>query len=305
MSGINVPQHYIMQFSTNIALLLQQRGSKLEGTVTVGTYEGKQASPVDQVGAITAQRVTGRFNPMGRVDAPLDRRWVFPQDYDLPQLIDNFDKLRLMIDPTSTYVQNSVYAMGRAKDDEIIAAYFADAKTGEQGGTTTSFGATLTTSGGQNVSVGTGGAASGFNVAKMREAKRQLEANEVDFEHDEIITVVKSTQHDNLLNEVQIISSDFNGGDRPVLKDGRVERFLGINIKQCERLQTGTDDAAGTSTMVPVYAKSGMHLGKWQDVQNSVDQRNDLQGKPWQIYSLMTIGATRLEEKKVIRVWCR
>lgn len=306
MSGINVPSHYIMQFSTNLQLLLQQKGSKLEDTVTIGTYQGKQASPVDQVGAITAQRVTGRFNPMGRVDSPLDRRWVFPQDYDLPQLIDPFDKLRLLIDPTSVYAQNAQNAMGRAKDDEIIGAYFADAKTGEQAGTTVSFGATLTTAGGQNVAVATGaGSATGFNVAKMREAKRQLMANEVDLESDPIIAVVKSTQHDNLLNEVQIISSDFNGGDRPVLKEGMVARFLGIDIKQCERLTTGTDDAAGTSTQVPIYAKSGMHLGKWQDVQNSLDQRKDLQGLPWQLYSMMTIGATRLEEKKVIRVWCR
>lgn len=303
--SVNIPVHYVQQYSTNLELLLQQRGSKLRTTVTEGRYEGKAASPVDQVAAVAAQRVTGRLQAMPRVDAALDRRWVYPTDYDLPQLIDTFDKLRLITDPQSTYATNGMYAMGRAMDDEIIAAYFGDAKTGEAGGTTTAFGTALTTSGGQNVSVSTGGTTSGFNVAKMREAKRQLMANEVDFDMDQIISVVKSTQHDNLLNEVQIISADFNGGDRPVLKDGMVTRFLGIDIKQCERLTTGTDDVAGTSTQVPVYTKSGMHLGVWNDIQNSIGQREDIRGRPFQLYSLGTFGATRIEEKKVIRVWCR
>lgn len=303
--SLNIPVHYVQQYSTNLQLLLQQRGSKLRDTVTVGSYVGKQASPVDQVGAINAQQVVGRFQPMGRVDAPLDRRWVFPVDYDLPQLIDNFDKLRLLTDPQSTYATNGMYAMGRAMDDSIITAYFADAKTGENGGTTTSFGTTLTSAGGQNVGVGVGGAASGLNVAKLREGKKKLMANEVDIDSDPIVCIVTATQHDNLLNEVQVVSGDFGWKDMPVLKEGKLERFLGINFKHCERLTTGTDDAAGTSRQIPLYAKSGMHLGLWNDIQNSIDQRNDLQGKPWQLYSIGTFGGTRLEEKKVVRVWCR
>lgn len=303
--SVNIPVHYVQQYSTNLQLLLQQRGSKLRDTVTVGSYIGKQASPVDQVAAITAQKVIGRFNPMGRVDAALDRRWVFPNDYDLPQLIDTFDKLRLLTDPQSTYAVNAMYAMGRAMDDEIITAYFGTAKTGENGGTSTTFGTTLTTAGGQNVGVGVGGATSGLNVAKLREAKRRLMANEVDVESDPLVCVVTATQHDNLLNEVQVVSADFGWKDAPVLKEGKLERFLGINFKHCERITTGTDDAAGTSRQVPLYAKSGMHLGIWNDIQNSIDQRKDLQGLPYQLYSMGTFGATRLEEKKIVRVWCR
>jgi len=303
--SINIPLHYVQQYSTNLQLLLQQKGSKLRDTVMSGSHIGKQASPVDQVGAITAQRVTGRFNPMGRVDAALDRRWVFPNDYDLPQLIDTFDKLRLLVDPQSTYATNAMYAMGRAMDDEIVTAYFGDAKTGENGGTTTAFGTTLTSAGGQNVSVGVGGAASGLNVAKLREAKKTLMGNEVDLDSDPLICVVTSDQHDNLLNEVQVVSGDFGWKDAPVLKEGRLDRFLGINFLHCERLTTGTDDAAGTSRQIPIYAKSGMYLAMWNDIMNTISQRHDLQSEPFQVYSLGTFGATRLEEKKVVRVWCR
>lgn len=296
--SVNIPTHYVQQYSTNIQLLLQQKGSKLRGAVMTGSHVGKQASPVDQIGAIVAQKVTSRFAPMGRVDAPTDRRWVFPVDYDLPQLIDSFDKLRLLTDPASSYVTNSTYAMGRAQDDEIIAAFFADAKTGEQGGTTTAF-ATAT----QTVGVNTGGSASNLNVAKLRAGKKILMANEVDIDNDPIYCVITADEHDALLNEIQVVSTDFNS--KPVLVDGKVQQFLGINFIHCERLQTGTDDAAGTSTMVPMYAKSGMYMGMWNDISTDVSQRKDLQGLPYQAYAYGTFGATRLEEKKVVRVWCR
>lgn len=303
--SINIPTHYVQQYSTNVQLLLQQRGSKLRDTVMSGTHVGKQASPVDQFGAVAATKVTGRFQPMHRVDAPTDRRWVFPTDYDLPQMIDHFDKLRLLTDPQSSYVTNGMYAMGRAQDDEIIAAFFGDAKTGEQGATTTSFGTTLVAAGGQNVSADEGTVDSGLSVAKLRAAKKRLMANEVDIDNDPLVCVVTAAQHDNLLADTQVVSGDFGWKDAPVLKEGKLERFLGINFKHCERLENGTDDTATTSRAIPVYAKSGMYLGEWESIQNSLSQRDDLRGKPWQVYTLGTFGATRLEEKKVVRVWCR
>jgi len=296
--SVNLPGHYVVQYANNIQLLLQQKGSKLRNLVMTGSYVGKQASPVDQIGSISAQKVASRFAPMGRVDAPVDRRWVFPNDYDLPQLIDQFDKLRLLLDPSSSYVQNAMYAMGRAMDDEIIDAFFADAKTGETGATTTSF-ATAT----QTVGVSTGGTTSSLNVAKLRAAKRILMANEVDLDSDPITCIITAKEHDALLNEIQITSMDFNS--KPVLVDGKVQQFLGINFVHCERLKTGIDDASGTSNMIPLFAKSGMHLGMWNDVTTDISQRKDLQGLPWQAYAYGTFGATRVEEKKIVRVWCR
>lgn len=302
--SLTLPTHYVQQYSTNIQLLLQQKGSKLRDKVMTGSHVGKQASPVDQIGAINMQPRTTRFTPMGRVDAPTDRRWVFPSDFDLPQLVDNIDKLRMITDPQSAFVQNAVMAAGRQYDDLIIDALFADAKTGETGSATTQFGTTTTATTGQNVSASHGAASTtGLTVAKLREAKRVMMANQVDLESDPLTCVVTARQHDNLLAEIQVISSDFNG-DRPVLNEGKVTRFLGIDIVHCERLDTGTDDLAATSRMVPVFAKSGMYLGIWDDIKTSVSQRHDLVGEPWQVYVTLTAGATRLEEKKVVRIWC-
>lgn len=303
--SVNAPTLYVREYSTNVNLLLQTKGSKLRPAVTVGSYVGDQASPVDQVGSVTAQRVTSRFAAMGRQDAVLDRRWVFPVDYDLPQLMDSFDKLRMLSDPESTYVQNAVYAMGRAMDDELISAFFTTtAKTGVSGATNTTFLA------GNVVGLNTGGTNSDLNVPKLRAAKKLLMEHEVDLDSDPIYCAIDADNHDALLNEIQIISSDFNGADRPVLMDGKVNRFLGINFIHCERLATqalGTDDqtTSTSSKQIPMWAKSGMHLGLWSDVQATVSQRNDLQGLPWQAYVKGTFGATRLEEKKIVKIWCK
>ena len=291
--SVNIPTHYVQQYSSNIQLLLQQKGSKLRDLVMTGSHVGKQASPVDQIGAIEMQSVTSRFQPIGRVDAPTDRRWVFPSDFDLPQLLDSFDKLRLLTDPESSYVTNAVYAAGRKMDDLIIDSFFGTAKTGESGSTSTTFPA------GNQVAVDFGASGNvGLTVAKLKEAKKLLMENEVDLESDPLCCVVTAEQHDDLLSEAQIISTDYN--DRPVLVDGKIQRFLGINFVHCERLDTD----GSSYRRVPLFAKSGMYLGLWNDMTTDISQRRDLQGHPWQAYLYMTAGATRLEENKIMEIKC-
>lgn len=300
MAGANsgIPLFYVEQFSSNIQLKLQQKGSRLRDAVMSGNHVGSQASPVDQFGAINANLVEGRYQPIVITDAPTDRRWVFPSDYDLAQLLDSFDKLRLLIDPMSSYVTNATYALGRAMDQQILTGLLSTNYTGNNGGTATTLPAA------QVVSVLQGAAsATNLTVAKLRAAKKILLQNEVDLDADQVFCAVNAANHDSLLAETQVISDEFN--DHPVLVEGKITRFLGINFIHTELLGTGTDDAAGTSTMVPVWAKSGAYMGVWSDIMTDVSQRKDLRSLPYQAYVMGTFGATRLEEKKVVQVWAR
>lgn len=287
----NIETHRVQQFANTVQLLLQRRGGVLTDKVMRGSHIGKQASPVDQWGAVSAQRVTGRFQPIGRVDATNDRRWVFPVDYDLNQIIDTFDLLRLLNDPKSSYVTNAVQAMGRAMDDEIIAAFFGDAKTGESAGTTTAF----PTANQIAVNFKGGGNNTGLTVAKLREARRLLMKYHND-PNDSITCAITSKQHDDLLGEYQIASRDFS--DRPHLVDGKVTRFLGIDFVHCEGLATD----GSSYRRIPVFIKSGMYLGEWESVKTDITQRKDMKGLPWQAYLYGTFGATRLEENKVVEI---
>lgn len=300
--SVNITTYYVQQYAKVLQELVQQKNSRLRKAVTEQRYEGKAGSPVEQVGAIAMQPVTTRYAPMGRVDAPTDRRWVYPSDFDLPQLLDSFDKLRLLIDPKGKFVENAHFAANRQMDDLIISAMFGTAKTGETGQNS------ITVPSGQVVSVQQGAAApTGLTVAKLRQALVILRQNEAIPDNDEpsdVYCVAGGKQLDNLLAEAQVVSSDFNG-QMPVLKEGRIERFLGINFIHSERLPTGTDDQSSTSTKVGIWQKQGMHLGLWNDITTDIAQRKDLQGLPWQAYMYMTAGATRLEEKRVVQVWCR
>jgi hypothetical protein len=62
------------------------------------------------------------------------RRRLAPYDYGWGDLVDNLDKVKLLIDPASTYARTGAMAMNRGQDDEIINAFFGTAYTGHSGG---------------------------------------------------------------------------------------------------------------------------------------------------------------------------
>lgn len=289
-----IATHYAQQYASTVELLLQQKGSRFSGTVTPHSIMGaKAATPIEQIGKVEATKRTTRYPPLTPGNTPHARPWVYPSDYDWNDLIDSIDKLRTIIDPKSAYVQNGISALGRAQDAEIIAAWFGDRKTGEDGSTTTTFPA------GQQVAVDFGAAGNvGMTVAKLREAKRLLMAAEVDIESDPLTLGVTAKQHDNMLAEMQVISLDFN--EKPVMMEGNITRFLGFNFKHSELVKTDTN----SYRRCPAYAKSGMHLATWQNITSDVSQRKDLAGLPWQVYVYGTFGATRSEEKKVVEIKC-
>lgn len=291
-----VTNHFVQQYTTNVQLLSQQKGSRLRGSVTTGQYTGKQGVPVDQFAPTVAQKRTTRYPSLTPVDTQTDRRWVFPADYDWNDLIDNIDKLRMLIDPQSSYVTNGMAAMSRAMDDEIIAAYFGAAKTGADGSTTTNFPAS------QQVSASEGSsAATGMNVEKLKAGIQLLLQNEAwdPSSGQRITAVITAKQNRNLMDEVQVINADYNG-EKAVVNDGFVMSWGKVDFIHSERLPVN----GSNQTRVPFYVKEGMHLGMWQDLSADVSQRKDLAGLPWQVYLYGTFGGTRLEEKKVVEIPC-
>src|ERR1044071_6593964 len=117
---VTVETYYATEFANMIMMLVQQKGSKLQGTVMEKSHKGSVAQPVTQVGKVEMQPIIGRFQPMGRVDAPSDARWVYPNPMELPQLVDPNDELQMIIDPKSKYAENARAAAGRQIDREII-----------------------------------------------------------------------------------------------------------------------------------------------------------------------------------------
>ncbi len=284
------------QFSTNLQLNLQQMSSIMRGRVMEGMHVGKQASPVQYLAPVSLKAPAGRFAPKNRTDATFQRRWVFPQDGEDDQLIDTFDELKTIIDPKSQYVTNVSAAVGRAWDDAVFAAAFGTAQIGTDAGSLT--GETFDTTQFQISDTFDGGGSSvGMTVAKLIEARRILRKHHVDLEADPATLVLGSQQEADLLKQVQVVSTEFN--DKPVLVDGRITRFLGFDVVYSERLPY-------TSTLRKclIFVKSGLYLGMWKDMTNRVSIRNDLSSEPYDLYTSVSFGATRLEPGRVLQVLC-
>jgi len=288
--SFEVTTAFVQQYSTNVQLLLQQRGSKLRDAMTVGSYVGKAAKAVEQIGPVTAQARTTRHGDTPLISTPHDARWVFPTDYEWADLIDDQDKLRMLIDPTSPYAINGAYALGRAMDDLIIAAALGTAKTGENGTVDTPFDTA-------NQQVGVGSTPAGLTIGKLREAKEILMANEVDTDMDPLYMAVTAKQLMDLLGTTEVTSSDFN--TVKALVQGDVNTFMGFKFIQIERLGVN----ASSHRRVIAWAKSGMHVGLWNDINSRISERAD-KSYSNQVYVKGTFGATRVEEKKVVEILC-
>ncbi len=299
----NLFKLYVTQFSTILNLKLQQIQSKLRGRVMEGFHVGKQASPIQYIGAIQMKPPAGRFAPIERQDVDFTRRWVFPVDKEASQLIDQFDKLKLLQDPTSQYSDVAAAAVSREWDDRIISAAFSTAQIGADAGglsaETFNTGSTVTGAGFQIPSTLGSSAASGLTVAKMIEAKRAFRKAQVDVDMEPLTWVTNSQGESDLLNQVQVVSTEFSGANRPTLLEGKVVRFMGFDIVYSERL-TSTSSVRQNIALV----KSGAYLGVWRDTVNDVSQRKDLAGLPFQLYTAMSSGATRLEPGRLLQVLC-
>jgi hypothetical protein len=274
---------FVQQYSANIQMLSQQMGSLLRDKVRLESVVGKNAF-FDQVGAVTAQKRTSRHSDTPQIDTPHARRRVSLVDYEFADLIDDQDKVRLLIDPTSSYAQAAAFAMGRAMDDEIISAATGTAFTGETGSTSTALPSAqkITESG-----------TDGLTIAKLRTAKEKLDLQSVDPSIPRHI-IVSPRQVTDLLGTTEVTSSDFN--TVKALANGEVNSFLGFNFIVSNRLSI-----ASSKRSCIAFAQDGIALGVGKDVTARIDERAD-KGYATQVYYCASFGATRMEEEKVVEI---
>lgn len=275
---------FVQQYSANVQMLSQQMGSRLRDAVRVENMTGKNAF-FDQVGKATAQKRTTRHADTPQIDTPHARRRVSLVDYEYADLIDDQDKVRMLIDPTSAYAQAAAAAMGRAMDDEIIASALGTAYTGETGSTATTLPA------GQQIA--NGGA--DMSLAKLRQAKKILDLADVDPSIPRYIAVGPD-QIEALLADTNVTSSDFN--TVKALVQGEVNQFMGFNFIVTNRLAK-----AGNIRSCFAWAEDGLALAVGRDVMARIDERSD-KGYATQVYYCMSIGSTRMEEEKVVQIDC-
>jgi hypothetical protein len=276
---------FVQQFSANIQMLSQQMGSLLRNAVDVESVNGEKAF-FDQVGSAAAILRTSRHADTPIVDTPHSRRMVTMSDYEYADLIDDQDKVRLLVDPTSTYSRAAAAAMGRAMDDVIIAAALGNASTGKDGSTTTALPSS------QKIAHGS----AGLTIAKLIEAKEILDSGNVDPSIARNI-LVSPKQVSDLLNNTTVTSSDYN--TVKALAMGEINTFVGFNFIVSNRL--GTD--SNSDRQVIAFASDGIKCAIGKEPAARIDERAD-KSYATQVYYCQSVGATRMEESKVVEIAC-
>jgi hypothetical protein len=276
---------FVQQYKSNVQLLSQQKGSKLRGAVRVETLNAEYGY-FDQIGTVTAQLKTSRHGDTPQYDTPHARRRVSMNDYEWADLVDKEDEIRTLNDPKSAYAKNAVWAFGRAMDDEVIAAATGTAYTGKAGATSVTFPA------GQIVDSGGGSA---MTIAKLRATKKLFWDNDVD-EDIPLFIAMGPKQFDDLLGTTEVTSSDYN--TVKALVQGDIDTFMGFKFIRTTRLAVASSIRACIA-----WAKDGLLLSVGADIKTEMSKRPD-KSYATQVYCSMSVGATRMEEEKVVRIDC-
>lgn len=291
-----LPEHYQTQFADNWEHLLQQKESRLENRCRKATVNGKDRT-FSQMGKSKMRLITTRNGTTVPSDTAFAKRWVRPKGYDEVTFIDEFDDVALgeLPAPESEHVTSHAMAAKRTMDEVIIAGLEGTAYIGEDGTTQVDLGNS------QKVAVNfvqSGSATnSGLTLAKMARAKYILDVNEVEAEDRYLIVTAKQI-NDLLVNVTEIKSSDYN--EVKALYDGKVNRFMGFDFVTTQLLTLTVSTDVRTCI---AYHKNGVVLGIGRDKEAKIDKRPDL-NHTIQVRTVMLVGATRLEEERVVLIYC-
>lgn len=284
--SVDIPVSYVTQFSSNVHLLAEQKVSRLLPAVMREDITGESWS-VEITGGIDApNEINERHGDTPLNNTPQTRRWGFIRDYDVADLIDKQDRVKMLINLDSIYTMRHAGTMGRGMDDSIISALYATAITGHTGTGTTAFPTST-----QQLASGS----TGLTIDKLNRAKEILDGNEVDEFYPRFFAA-SSRQMRELLEDDKVTSSDFN--TVKALVQGQVDTFLGFKFIRTERL-------ISTSSVRNCFAwaQPAIRFGTAMSPNSTASPRPDKRYAS-QIYTCGSWGALRTEDEMVVSVLC-
>lgn len=299
---------FINQFNATSMSLSQQKGSRLQDKVRNESQKG-EAEFFERIGTVAAVELPGRHSETPYVDTPHTRRMVTMKDYVWADRVDDQDKIRMLIDPTSEYAAQAAYAFGRTKDSIIISNALGNAYGGKTGSSSIALPAA------QKYASNDGSALKNLTVATLRHVKKMMDVNEVEGRR---FIACTASQIESLLGQTEVTSADFN--TVRALAQGEINSFLGFEFVRTELLAnpasgtsadpttgiTGSGTDVGTSSYRSciAWAEMGLLMTTGMEYETKIDV---LPGMNYttQVYARMSIGSTRMEEVQVVEVICK
>lgn len=310
--SFEVTASFVQQYKDNVVQLAQQKGSRFRTQVRVEPDIVGLNYYFERIGATAAAIKAARHSPTPLISTPHSRRRVSMVTYNWGDLIDNDDKLKLLIDPQSQYVIAARNAFGRIIDDIIIDATLYTSFSGTDGQTSVTFPTAqyVADTAINNDSTLDSGTTDGQHMSPQRLRAIKLLFDQADVDPDEDRTAaVPPTAISSLLSHVQVTSADYN--TVKALAEGAVDSYMGFKFVMSNRIPiVGTQTALGHTfpavsgstngdRLNMFWARNGIGLAIQEDVLARVAERPDMNFAT-QVYMEMVMGATRVEEARVV-----
>jgi len=202
-------------------------------------------------------------------------------DYNAAEYSDIFSQAKVNFDERQELVQVVAGAMGRRQDQMILDALTASSTS-------------LT------VSNDIGGTDSNLNVAKLREAKRLLDKNNVPPEGRHII--IHGNGLASLLSETSVTSSDFNSVK--ALVQGDINSFLGFTFHTLgDRSEGGLviDGSLDRSC----FAFHQMAVGYGEGIGMRTEINYIAEKTSWLVNEVFSAGAIAIDDEGIVKITCR
>lgn len=289
-AGLNIDTVFIETFEANVKHLAQQSTTRLRSHVMNRATNGKSHN-WDILDFSDAVAKTTSAPPTPSLDLPWGRRVSVAQTMHTGTTIDNEDFVQMLIEPKSATSMNLAMSMNRAVDDIIITAATAAALLGD--GTTSAFPATQ--------QVGDGTTAITFDA--VTEIQEKFMAADIDPSQPKV-AVVGPTQVRKLMQLTEQTSMDYarTGGSRTALTElnasGIVPNWMGFTWIVSNRL---LNPAAGEISCL-FFCPDAIGLQVNEDIKALIAQ-DPSSSFAWRVYSHLTMGAVRVQDKKIIEGW--
>jgi len=288
--GLNIDNVYIQTFENNVKHLAQQYTTKLRGSVVERSVNSNKhnwetldfSDPVDKL--VSAP-------PTPSLDLAWNRRVSVPQTKHTGTTIDHEDLVQMLIEPKTAGSENLAMSMNRAIDDIIIHAATADALQGD--GTTSALPAEQV--------LGDGSQPITFDF--MTAVQEQFMKNNIDPAQPKV-AVVGPTQVRKLMQLTEQTSTDYArvaGSDTStalnnLMASGVVPHWMGFTWIMSTRLSAPIPGELDCLFFCPDAI--GLQVNEDISVQVAQDPSASF---AWRVYCYMTMGAVRVQDKKIIR----
>jgi hypothetical protein len=203
------------------------------------------------------------------------------QDWNAAEYSDIFSQAKVNFDERQELVQVVAAAVGRRQDQMIIDALV-------NSGTT----ATVANS--------IGGSNTNLNLAKLRDAKRLLDKNNVPPEGRHI--VIHANSLSNLLTETSVTSSDFN--TVKALVQGELNTFLGFTFHVLGDRAEGGLPIDGSSDR-KVFAFHQQAIGYGEGIAMRTEINYIPEKTSWLVNEVFSANAVAIDAEGIVQITCR